>query len=196
AGKKTEQYGAPSQKCANRGEEFQVAATHRFARNLELMHDAGNFGEIVEHKFIAFYGDAIVMKVQCRISISVIVDLCFVALEQQSIFFACEMVAPQTLFAADHEIGVVTLSFPGKRRRRVETNSFFSKSDFARLQNDQKNQITKNSREQRTNTRSDSRICVHQSRCCQAGNDSRDYPADRHPVWNDEMLEIDKCPDD
>src|SRR6266567_331538 len=106
------------------------------------------------------------------------------------------MVAPQTLFAAHHEIGVITSSFPSKRRRRIETNSFFSESDFARLQNNQKNQVTEDSREQRTNTRSDSRIGVHQSRYCQASSEPRDYPADRHPVWNNEMLKIDKSPDD
>ena len=88
------------------------------------------------------------------------------------------------------------MSLPGKRRGCIETNSFFSKSDFARFQNNQKNHVTEDSREQRTNTRSDSRIGVHQSRYCQASSEPRDYPADRHPVWNDEMLKIDKCPDD
>src|SRR5258708_4680097 len=106
------------------------------------------------------------------------------------------MVAPQTLFAAHHEVGVVTLSLPGKRCRRVETNSFLSKSDFARFQNNQKNQVTEDSREQGANASGDPRIRIHQSRYCQAGSEPRDYSADRYPIWNDEVLEIDKCPDD
>src|SRR5438132_1074648 len=106
------------------------------------------------------------------------------------------MIAPQTLFAADHQIGILALSPPGKRRGCVETNSFFPKGDLTRFQNKQKNQITEHSREQGANAGGDPRIRFHQSRYCQAGNEPRDYSADRDPVRNDEMLKIDKCPDD
>src|SRR5205814_770775 len=106
------------------------------------------------------------------------------------------MIAPQTLFAADHKIGVIALSLPGKRRGCVETNSFFPKGDLTRFQNKQKNQITERNREQGANTGGYPRIRIHQPRYCQAGNETRDYSADRYPVWNDEMLKIDKCPDD
>src|SRR5207248_11161184 len=106
------------------------------------------------------------------------------------------MIAPQALFATDHKIRVITLSFPGKRRGCIETNSFFSKSNFACFQNKQESQITEHSREQGTNAGGDPRIRIHQFRYCQAGNETRDYSADRDPVRNDEMLKIDKCPDD
>src|SRR5438477_7899826 len=105
------------------------------------------------------------------------------------------MIAPQALFATDHKIRVITLSFPGKRRGCIETNSFFSKSNFACFQNKQESQITEHSREQGTNAGGDSRIRIHQSRYCQANSEPRDYSADRDPVRNDEMLKIDKCSD-
>ena len=65
-----------------------------------------------------------------------IVDLHLVTIEQQAIFLAREMIAPQTLFATDHQIGVVFTFCPGKRRRSVETNPFSSKGDLARFKND------------------------------------------------------------
>src|SRR5439155_848295 len=41
------------------------------------------------------------------------------------------MIAPQTLFAADHKLGIVALFLPSERRGNVETNSFFAKGEFA-----------------------------------------------------------------
>src|SRR5438477_825164 len=106
------------------------------------------------------------------------------------------MLAPQTFLAPDEEIGVVFAFCPYKRRRRVELNPFSSESDFSRFQNEQKDHVAQSSCQQRTDARSEPRICFHQSWHCQAGNDSRDDSADRYAVWNDEMLEINKCPDD
>src|SRR2546430_8393496 len=105
------------------------------------------------------------------------------------------MIAPQTLFAADDEIGVVFTFGPCKRRRRVETNPLSSKSDFARSQNDKKNRVAQSSREHGADARGKPRILIHQGWDCHAGNDARDYPADGHPVRNNEMFEIDECSD-
>src|SRR2546426_942359 len=105
------------------------------------------------------------------------------------------MIAPQTLFAADDEIGVVFTFCPCKRRRRVETNPLSSKSDFARFQNDQKNRVAQSSREHGADARGKPRIRIHQGWDCHAGKDACDYPADGHPVRNNEMFEIDECSD-
>src|SRR5437899_5710946 len=101
------------------------------------------------------------MKIQRYISINVIVDLRLAALQHKSIFLASEMIAPQALFAADNEIGVIFLFCPCERRRRVEADLLSSKSDFACFQYEQKNYVAQSSREQRTNTRSEPRICLH-----------------------------------
>src|SRR5437667_4136528 len=107
------------------------------------------------------------------------------------------MIAPQTLFAADDEIGVVIFAFhPRKWRRRVETNPFPSESDLACLQNNQEDYVALGSREQRTNTGSNPRIRLHQSWHGHTDNNTRDYRADSDPVRNNEMLEIDECSDD
>ncbi len=136
------------------------------------------------------------MEIQGHSGITMIVDLHLVAIEQQSIFFAREMIAPQALFAPHYEIGVVFTFCPGKRRRSIETNPLSSKGDFARFQNDQEDHVAEGSSKHGANAGSQPRIRVHQSRYSHAGNDSRDDPADRHPVWNDEMLQVDKRPDD
>ena len=73
------------------------------------------------------------------------VDLRLVALEQQPIVFPRKIVAPKTLFAADNELGIFTLTLPGKRRRRVEPNSFLSEGQFAGFQNEQENYVTERS---------------------------------------------------
>src|SRR6266404_6576430 len=106
------------------------------------------------------------------------------------------MLAPQTFLVSDEEIGIVCAFCPCERCGHVETNPFSSESDFPRFQNEQKDHVAQSSCEQRTDARSEPRICFHQSWHCQAGDDSRDDSADRYPVWNDEMLEINKCPDD
>src|SRR4029450_1707139 len=136
------------------------------------------------------------MKIQGHSGITMIVNLHLVAIEQQSIFLAREMIAPQALFAPDYEIGVVFTFCPGERRRSIETNPLSSKGDFACFQNDQEDHVAEGGSQHRANPRSQPRIRVHQSRYCHAGNDSRDDPTDRHLVWNNEMLEVDKCPDD
>src|SRR4029453_9555371 len=136
------------------------------------------------------------MKIQGHSGITVIVDLHLVAIEQESIFLAREMIAPQALFAPHYKIGVLFTFCPGKRRWSIETNPLSSKGDFARFQNDQKDRVADRSPKHGANAGSQPRIRVHQSRHRHAGNDSRDDPANRHPIWNDEMLKVDKCSDD
>src|SRR6266852_4079369 len=143
-----------------------------------------------------FHCDTIVLKMQNRVSVRVIVDLGFVAVQQQAVLLTRKIVAPQTSLTADREIGVLALSRPGKQSWRVETNSLFAERDFAGFQNNQKNEIAKPSREQRTNCGRDSRIRTHQFRHGEAGDKSRDRPTDRHLVRNDEVFEIDKRGDD
>ena len=124
------------------------------------------------------------------------VDCDLIALEQQSVLFPRKIVAPQTLFSAHHEIGIISALCPRERRRRVESNPFSAKSDFARFQDNQKDHITKRGREQRAKTGREPRIGSHQSRDSQTANNARGGSADCYAVWNNEMLKIDKCPDD
>ena len=106
------------------------------------------------------------------------------------------MIAPQALFAPHYEIGIVVAFCPCEWRRSIETNLFPSKGDFARFKNDQKDHVAEGSAKDGANAGSQARIRFHQSRYSHAGDDSRDDPPDGHLVWNDEMLEIDKCPHD
>ena len=101
------------------------------------------------------------MKIQGHPGITMIVDPHRVAIEQQAIFLARKMIAPQTFFAADHEIGVVITFCPGKGCRSIETNPFSPKSDFARFQNDQKDHVTESSSQNRADTRCQIRIRIH-----------------------------------
>src|SRR5207244_10868032 len=118
------------------------------------------------------------------------VECPLVAHEPKSIFLSAEMIAPQALFAPHYEICVIFAFCPCERRRRIETNPFSSKGNFARFQNDQENHVAEGSSKHGPNAGSQPRIRLHQSRYNHAGNDSRDDPADRHHVWNDEMLEV------
>ncbi len=140
--------------------------------------------------------DAIVAKVQRYIPMCVVIDPDLVALEQQPIFFARKIIAPQTLFSAYHEISVIPAFCPRERRRRIESNPFSPKSDFARFQDNQKNDITEGGREHSAKAGREPRIGSHQSWDRRTANGARDYSADRYPVWNNEMLKIDKRSDD
>ena len=95
---------------------------------------------------MAFRRDAIVAKVQRYIPIRVVVDPGLIAREQESIFFARKIIAPQTFFSAYDEISVIPAFCPRERRRRIESNAFSSKSDFARFQDNQKDHVTEGSR--------------------------------------------------
>src|SRR5438876_6234636 len=82
SGEETEQYRAPSEKCANRREKFQVATSHRFARDCELARHAGNLRDVIKRQDLAFHTDAVIMKIQRHSPIVVVVDLRLIALEQ------------------------------------------------------------------------------------------------------------------
>src|SRR5581483_2448172 len=96
-GEDRKQNGAPAEERADAGEKFQIAATHGFARNDELARGAGNFGDVIELEGAAFDRDAIVVKLERDFVVNVVVDLRVIALEQQPVALAREMVAPQTL---------------------------------------------------------------------------------------------------
>src|SRR6266704_5651996 len=142
---------------------------------------------------MAFGRDAIVAKIQRYISMRVVVDSDLIALEQQSILFPRKIIAPQTFFTAHHEIGIIPALCPRERRRRVESNPFSSKSDLARFQDNQKDHVTKRGGENSAKTGRESRIGAHQSRYNNTANYAGDDATDCYPVWNNEMLEIDKC---
>src|SRR5262249_52153629 len=119
-----------------------------------------------------------------------------VALEQQPIFFAGKIFAPETLFGAHDEIGVVAAFYPCERRRRVELDPFSAESNLSRFQNDPENHVAERSGQRGANTGCHARICLHQSWNNDAASHSRDCSADCYPIRNDEMLKIDKRSDD
>src|SRR5437867_2307857 len=61
-GKNTEQDRAPSKKCADSSEKLQVAASHCFARNLQLAQNAGHPVHFFQRKLFRTDGKAIVMQ--------------------------------------------------------------------------------------------------------------------------------------
>jgi hypothetical protein len=125
-----------------------------------------------------------------------VVNRGFIALEQQSIFFPCKIIAPNTFFGPHHKIGVVSAFCPGERGWRIESNPLSSKGNFARFQNNQEDHVTQCRGEQRANAGSKPGVCFHQSRHRQTANDARNNSADGHTIRNDEMFEIDKCSND
>ena len=151
---------------------------------------------VIEHQRAAFDVDAIVAKVQRHIAERLMIDVGLIAFEHQAIFFPRKIIAPWTFFSAHHEIGVLAAFGPRERHRRVEPDPFPPKRDFARLQNNPKNHITERSREQCANSGRHPEIRFHQRRHNHAASDARDYSADGDPVWNNEMLKIDKRSDD
>ena len=61
---------------------------------VELARSTGDFVYVIEHEFLTFDRDAIVMKIQCCASKTVIVDPGFITFEQQPVRFAREILAP------------------------------------------------------------------------------------------------------
>ena len=82
AGKDAEQDRAPAQEGADGREEFQVAASHRFARNLQLAHDAGYLVHGIEQDFFVADRDPVVVKAQVRLAEIATVNDCFVAKQE------------------------------------------------------------------------------------------------------------------
>src|SRR5439155_572722 len=127
-----------------------------------------------------------------QVSIFVMVDSDFSALEQQPIPFTGKVFAPQAFFSAHDEIGVLATLRPREWRRRVELDPFSAKSDLSGFEHDPKDYVAERSREQRANARCDSRIRLHQSWNNHAASHACDRSADCHPIGNNEMLEIDE----
>jgi hypothetical protein len=114
-------------------EKFQIASTHCLTRNLQFADDARYLRYVIEHKFFAIRSNTIVMEFQCNGAVNVVVDLSLFAAHEQPVFLPRKIVAPQTLFGTHHEIGIVRVACPDERRRRVEPDSLFAKSDLAGL---------------------------------------------------------------
>src|SRR5207244_1523117 len=135
-------------------------------------------------------------KLERDLVVDVIVDLGVLAFEKEPIFLAREIVAPQTLFRTEHELGVVPVAFPCEWRRPVESNPLFAESELARFQNEQENDVTKRGGEQSAHGGGEPRFGVHQFGDEETRHDSRDGAADRDLVGNDEVFKIDKGCDD
>src|SRR5438477_544298 len=78
-------------------EQIQVAASHRFARNFQLTHHAGNLLQRVERNFFALERDPIVMKTQRGFADVARLDRRIVAMENEKIALARKIFAPQSL---------------------------------------------------------------------------------------------------
>jgi hypothetical protein len=65
----------------------------------------------------------------------------FVTMEDELIRFAGEIIAPQALFFAHNEVGIVAFPRPGKWRGRLELDPLFAKRLFARFEDDPQNHV-------------------------------------------------------
>src|SRR5206468_6740479 len=82
------------------------------------------------------------------------------------------------------------------RRERLKSKPFWPESDFARFSHNPQDHVTQSGREKRTNTGRKAGIGSHQSWNSDTESDAGDYSADRYPIRNNEMLEVDKRSDD
>ncbi|KAG0505357.1 MAG: hypothetical protein Udaeo_13150 [Candidatus Udaeobacter sp.] len=141
-------------------------------------------------------GDPIIAKRQHYLSIFAIINPNFIAMEQQLIFFAGKIFAPETFFGAHDEIGVVVAFFPCECRRRVELDPFSAKSDLSCFKHDPENHVAERSGQCRANTGCCARIGLHQGWNNKAAGHARDCSANCDAVRDNEMLKIDKRSDD
>src|SRR5437762_2082341 len=142
----TEQDSAPPEKRSNAREKFEIAAAHRFARNFQLADDTADSIERVEGELFGAEVHPVVMKPKIGGAKIAVGDDCFVAMQNELVGFARKVIAPQTLFFADHEIGVVTFARPTEGRRPFEFDSFLAENFFAGLEHHPEQDVTKNSR--------------------------------------------------
>src|SRR5882724_10249026 len=141
----TEQDRAPPEKCSDAREKFQIAAAHGFARNFQLADDAADSIEGVEGDLFGAEVHPVVMKPKIGGAKIALGDDGLVAMQNELVGFARKIIAPQTLFFADHEIGVVTFARPTERRRPFEFDSFLAENFFASLEHQPEQHVTKNS---------------------------------------------------
>src|SRR6266480_3130015 len=160
------------------------------------MGNAGNLVDGVEQELVAADANTIVVELQDLISENAIVDLRFVAVEQEAIFLARKVIAPQTAFVADDEIGIVAMPRPIEWSRPIQFHPLFSEGDLSAFEHDPQNHVTECGRERGTNQRSQPRVRAHQ-----LGDDkTRDNSRDRHDngdlVGNNKVFEIDEGGDE
>src|SRR6476660_9310291 len=129
-------------------------------------------------------GDAIIAKRQHYLSVFAIINPNFIAMEQQLIFFAGKIFAPETFFGAHDEMSVVVAFCPRERRRPVELDPFSAKSNLSRFQNDPKNHVAERRGPRGANTGCHARICLHQSWNNNAARYAGDCSADCYAVRN------------
>src|SRR5262245_43605315 len=119
--------------------------------------------EIIEHQHVTVGIYPIITKSQRHVSVLAVINLDFIAMEQQAILFTGKVFAPKALFSAYSEMRVVVVAFcPRKCCRRVEADPFSSKSDLTGFEHDPKNHVTECSRQRSANTGCDTRIGLHQ----------------------------------
>ena len=117
---------------------------------MQFKRSAGNVTYIVQPQSFSFDRDAIIVEIENHFVVDPAVNLRVVAFQQQAIVFTGEMIAPYASLRSNDKIGVVTLTFPGERRRTVETNAFFSEGNLSSFKDKQKSEITETSGQNRT----------------------------------------------
>ncbi len=191
-GEHAEQNRLPAEERADGREKFQVATAHRFPRNFQLAHDAADALERVERDVFAADLDAVVMESQVRGAEVAFADDRFVAMQDELVALTREVIAPQTLFFADDEIGVVAFARPGEGSRRVEPDAFLAENLFAGFENDPQNDVAENRRERRGEQGAAAAGGVHQFRHDEAGDHARHRSANGYFVGDNEVLEVDE----
>src|SRR5438067_5926717 len=132
------------------------------------------------------------MEAQVRGAEIALADDRLVAVENELIGLAREVIAPQSLFLAHDEIGVVAFARPGKSRGRIEPDPFFAENFFAGFEHDPQNDVTEQSGKRRGEKGTAAAGGVHQLRDNETGDDAGDRPADRDFIRDNEMLEVDE----
>src|SRR5438105_9671583 len=117
------------------------------------MGNARNLIDRVEHELVAADADTIVVELEDPISENAMVDLCFVAMKQEPVFLAREVIAPQTAFLADDKIGVVAMPRPMKWSWSIQLHSFLAKGDLSALEDDPQNHVTERGRKRSADQR-------------------------------------------
>src|SRR5207237_9778750 len=172
AGEDAEEDGAPAEKRADAGEELQVAAPHGFARNVQLASHAADSVEAVERDPFVAEIHPVVMEPEIGRAEIALADDRFVAMQNELIGFAREVLAPQPLLFAHREIRVIAFARPGKWRRSIKLDSFLSENFFPGFEHDQEKDVTERGGQCRSEDGAPWTRRLHQFRNREAGDEA------------------------
>jgi hypothetical protein len=132
------------------------------------------------------------VEAQRRVSKLASVDHRSVAMQQQHVFLAREVITPEAAIFADDEVRVIAIPRPGKRRRRVEPDLLFAEGQLAAFEDEPEQGVTKSRGTDGRPERNQTRVGEHQPWHDEAGDHAGGSAAERDLVGDDVMLEVDE----